>query len=152
MSDQPSEFNPYQPADGQPGQQPAPSLLGRKVAELARWQTFFAILMTIGIVGFLGLLAITMLAGSEPVAALGGIACMGGFMMLIYGLPAVTLWKASASARQYSRSPDSQQLEEFASAQLVFWRTVGIIAALVLGFYAVAIVVVMLVGVTAAVS
>ena len=152
MSDQPSEFNPYQPADGQPGQQVEPSLLGRKVAELARWQTFFAILMTIGIVGFMGMLAFTLLAGSQPVAALGGLACMGGFMLLIYGLPAVTLWRASASARQYSRSPDSQRLAEFASAQLVFWRTFGIIAALVLGFYAVAIVAAMLIGVTAAVN
>lgn len=152
MSDQPSEFNPYQPADGQPGQQAEPSLLGRKVAELARWQTFFAILMTIGIVGFLGMLSFTVLAGSETGAALGGIACMGGFMMLIYGLPAVTLWKASASARQYSRSPDSERLAEFASAQLVFWRTVGIIAALVLGFYTIALVAVMLIGVSAAVS
>ncbi len=152
MSDDPSEFNPYQPAGGQPGEQGEPSLIARKVAELARWQTFFAILMTIGIVGILGMFAVTMLAGQNLSASLGGLACVGGATMLIYGLPAIMLWKASAGARNYAQMPDSQRLAEFASTQTAFWRTVGIIAALVLGLYAVIFVVALLVGVTTAIN
>jgi hypothetical protein len=138
VSQEPTDFNPYQPAAG-PGQLQGvdQSYLAKTVLSIARWQTFFAVLMSIGMVGTLGIMSLSMFAGGGDVgAALGGMACVGGATLLMYGLPALMLWRASNAARDYARQPNSPQLAEFASTQLSFWRTVGIIVTVVLALYA----------------
>jgi hypothetical protein len=119
---------------------------------LAWWQSFFAVLMTIGIVCLLGMLSFSMLAGPGGGSTLVGLFCVGSFTLLIYGLPAVMLWKASLGARNYSRSPDSHRLVEFAASQVAFWRTIGIIAVVVVGLYGMAFVALTLFGVSAAID
>ncbi len=148
MSDQPTDFNPYQATSGPVSLSGDHTFLGRVALELARWQTFFAVLMSIGFLGMMGMVMLSMLGGSDDVAEMiGGMACAGVAAILIYGLPAFMLWKAAAGARRYAKSPGSTELAEFASSQLSFWRTVGIIAAIVVGLYAIVFVGMMLFGV-----
>lgn len=153
MSDQPPEFNPYQPASGPIAQSGDEAFLTRTTREMARWQTFFAVLMTLGILAMIGMFAITVASGAGDLsAAIGGMTCVGGITLLLYGLPAIMLWKAAAGARKYSKTPGRGELAEFASSQLSFWRTIGIIAAIVMGLYAVILVGAMMFGMSAALN
>ena len=63
MSNQPTDFNPYQPASGPMEQGVDQSFLSRTALEMARWQTFFAVLMTLGIVLTIAMMSFTMFAG-----------------------------------------------------------------------------------------
>ena len=152
MTEDNPEFNPYQPTEEQPQASGDHSMAASSIREIARWQTFFAVLLTIGVLMVMGMIALTSLSSQNAGAAIGSLLCMGGATLLIYGLPAIMLWKAAAAARDYSRSPSPNQLTRFASSQLTFWRTLGIIAALALGMYAVIFLGAMIFGISAAVG
>lgn len=108
--------------------------------ELARWQTFFAVLLSIGVVG-MGAIFVFSVIGEDAAGAIGGLACGGSAALLLYGLPALMLFRAASGAREYARTGDPNLLGQVMSSQLRFWRTIGILAAIVVGIYGVGIVV-----------
>ncbi|MCG8650402.1 MAG: hypothetical protein MI861_11255 [Pirellulales bacterium] len=144
MSDQFNDVNPYLPTAEQESYPADQDSLARNTLELARWQTFFSILLILLFLLMMGFFAVSLLnAGGAggPSGVIGGVACVGAISLLVYGLPAVVLWRAAAGARKYSRSMKPEHLVQFTSSQLVFWRTVGVISVLVMGFYGVALIV-----------
>ncbi len=147
MSEQP--FNPYQSSSESPNLPTGDNKVARASAELARWQTFFAVLMSIAVVGVILLFSLSAMSGTSNI---GGLFCIVGTSLLMYGLPALMLWKAAAGARKYSRSPGPGELANFTSSQLSFWRTVGILAAIIIGLYAIILVGALLFGFSAALN
>lgn len=150
MSNQPP-LNPYQ-AVAESTINPADlSQLTSTVSALARWQTMMALLLMVasGMVMLMFVFTFA-LGGSENFASMvGGLACAGGGMMLIYGLPAFMLWRAASRARDYARTPTESHLVRLASAQLSFWRTTGIIVLIIIGGYGSVVVAAMFLGAAA---
>lgn len=134
-------FNPYQTSTAS---SEVSADLNRDVTgtvrELARWQTFFAVLLSIGVVG-MGAIFVFSVIGEDAAGAIGGLACGGSAALLIYGLPALMLFRAASGAREYARTADPNLLGEVMVSQLRFWRTIGILAAIVVGIYGIGIVI-----------
>lgn len=108
-------------------------------------------LLILGTVLTLVMFGFSMLAGGGNLSAeFGSIVCIMAVSLIIYGLPAIMLWKAAAGARQYAKSPGAAELAEFTSTQLGFWRTIGIIAAIVIGIYSLILIGVLVFGVSMA--
>lgn len=131
MSQASDDPNPYQPTSDTPGVPLTGDKVARSVREMGRWQTFLAALLTIGTIAAIGMFVVTM---SLQAAATGAV-CLASGALLIYGLPAIMLWKAARGAQRFAQTAETQQWTEFVAAQLAFWRTVGIMAVLVLGAY-----------------
>ncbi|TWT83762.1 hypothetical protein CA13_52330 [Planctomycetes bacterium CA13] len=140
----PQAFNPYQPNDAENVSGVPTGNFSTSVKELSRWQYFFAVLLIIGLVLMIGIFVVSMLieSNNDVTAAISGMVCMGSFGLILYGLPALLLWRAATSAKELANGNTQIQLENFASTQVKFWRVLGIIALIVMAFYAIAVVVV----------
>ncbi len=80
--------------------------------------------------------------GEDAAGAIGGLVCGGSAALLIYGLPAMMLFRAASTARKFARNADAVSMTEMLSGQLRFWRTIGILAAIVMGIYGIGIMIV----------
>ncbi|TWU50949.1 hypothetical protein Poly51_42420 [Rubripirellula tenax] len=132
-------FNPYVPASDVGAGRIADPAINKTIRELGRWQMFFAIMLGLAVGLTMLMMLIPLLSGGIG-DAVGGMLCLGGGSLLLYGLPALMLWKAATIARQCSVEPDVDQMAELMRAQVRFWRTIGIIAGFVLAFYGLALV------------
>jgi uncharacterized membrane protein len=117
-------------ADVGPGGEVAETLLS-----MARWQTFFAVLGLI-LCGFMFIVVMLQVIGMSFGGARASVA--GGVVVfflgtLVYLLPTIRLFQATAAIRKFSRNQAS--LSDVMLTQRSFWRTIGIIASVVLSIY-----------------
>lgn len=108
--------------------------------ELARWQTFFAVLLLLG-AALMGIVILFSAIGEDAAGTIGGLICGGSAALLLYGLPALMLFRAASGARDYARSADPNLMGQLIVSQLRFWRTIGILAAIVVVVYGIGILV-----------
>ncbi len=132
--------NPYQ-ADGDE------TLLNsleaqRLAAALAGWQRIMSALLFLAAVLIVGsLMAMTMWAGDNAMQSLQSLLCSGIMVLLCYVLPAVLLWRAAESARQYAQIGGLDSLSGMTHRQLVFWRSMGILVLIAAGLWLLLVVV-----------
>ena len=132
VSDDPNSLNPYQPSGNPYASDEAPvdqRFVSGYVRELARWQLFFAVLASLGALLFLGTTVIRVIMESDPATLVTGLICPFLFVLLFFVTPAIQLGKAVVAASRYANTGSSTHLSEFASSQLAFWRTAGILSA-----------------------
>lgn len=103
------------------------------------WVRLFGILTWIGTV-LMAFVAIGMLvAGAAGPMGAGGvlIAVVYGFMALLYGFIASKLMAYGRYIHRLSQTEEVRDLEAAIDAQRSFWKTIGIITAVILILYAV---------------
>ncbi len=132
------DFNPYQASASETPQLHQAPHTEQSARSLARWQIFFAVLLAICFLGSFGLMAFSVLAfnDGDVIAMIGGLGCVMLILTMLFLLPAILLWLAARTAREFANSPDSERLAKLISSQLTLWRAIGIVAAILIGFYA----------------
>jgi hypothetical protein len=125
------------------------------------WVMFLSILGFLGAAGMVFFGLFFMVAGSAmnslmkgPLNAIGPFV---GFIYIVLGglyvIPSMLLWRYASSISQFSISGGSMDaLAGAVKAQASFWRYVGIMTAVIMGLYVVAIVIAVVVGIATAVS
>jgi hypothetical protein len=157
---------PYRPPGARMGPRPgAPSgggaLSVRTIASMEKtrpWVRFIAAMMLLGS-AILVLLGIVMLVMGRMAGAAGELGGIGGaalgaaylFLALLYVAPALYLWRYGGAIKQIGRS-NTVAFEEALEHQASFWRFVGIVTAVVVVIYAIAIVAAGILGVMTATS
>ncbi|QDT09521.1 hypothetical protein [Planctomycetes bacterium K23_9] len=135
---QPSDFNPYQTTltNADPKDQFGDlSFVMLTIEKLATWQKITASAMTL----------FTVLMGFYFVAMLGiggGIGVMEILAMMVtiaiyfltLCLPTFLLWKACFATTRYARTGTLEDQTQFAAAQLRFWRSIALVAAISIAF------------------
>jgi hypothetical protein len=148
----PDPFDPYKAPqaslDGLPPANPSaavpPSLI-ELLAQTRPWVRLISVLIFVGMgLGVLGTLVMgavgarSGMPGSGAVSAAMFIPML--FVMALYIPPALFLWQYAAKIRQLQNGGGMPSLEEALSRQKSFWKYIGILAAVMLGLYAFAIV------------
>ncbi len=112
---------------------------------LGRWQTFLSILGFLASFCLFAFVAFTVLFGmgggrGRPVGgeAFFTLLVFLPMAVLVYLIPSVLLFKAGKQARDIA-SGETKSLVQVVQSQRSFWRYLGVLAIILLGFYAVAI-------------
>jgi hypothetical protein len=119
------------------------------------WVRLFSVLMFIGF-GFVILYCLLMLfatsfAGGTRGAGVGLVASlfMGAFGLL-YFFPALFLWRYASGIGKLMTSGRADDLEESLQAQKSFWKFIGILTAIYLGFVALMVLLIVILGIAGA--
>lgn len=108
---------------------------------LARWQTFFAVIaLLVAILMFFVTAAGTFFGsrGRDILGAVFMLLFMTAVAVIVYLIPAMLLFRAASTARNAGHD-ENEPLDALLRAQLAFWRYAGIVAIVLLVFYAIAI-------------
>ncbi len=126
----------------------------RDLGEAARWAKFLAILGFIGV----GIMVLTGLVASAMLGSLPGMdsepfppAILAFFYIafaLLYFLPILYLYRFAAHAQEAVRGSSTQELEVALANIKSHYKFIGILAVVLLGFYALGIAFVVLAGLT----
>ena len=119
------------------------------IAVLSSITTAFAILGTlvVGAVAAFGALDSQELGGLEGAAGVAIIVLVYGILAVVYLLITMKLWKMRSAIEGFAGAANEHSLVAMLQAHRSFWRTLGGIAAVVLGLYALIIVVAFGVGI-----
>lgn len=132
--------NPYQ-TDGDESQLNSPEAQ-RLASSIARWQrAMSALLVVTATLIVCGFLLVMLAAGEDALESLQSLLCSGIMVLFCFVLPAVLLWRAAASAAQYSHAGGLERLSGFTHRQMVFWRSMGYVVLIGAGLWLLLVVV-----------
>lgn len=102
------------------------------------WVLFLAImgaLVTVIMLGCFVFQAITAISLGLNLARTASILGVAGVFLLLYGLPTIFLFRYAARLKSFVALGSINELDEALEAQKSFWKTVGIIVAIVMVIY-----------------
>jgi hypothetical protein len=119
------------------------------------WVIFLAILGFINSLFVVGGAVIVMISPAPDDVENGGLVkIIAASIMLVsgllYGIPSFLLVKYGMAIGEFLEQPNSENLSRALSAQMSFWRLIGMVTAIVLGLFVGLIVLALILGVSAA--